>query len=353
VKLTFGAATSFDNSLAEPFELSLKKGWNQIGNPFAHTIQWSELLALPENSNAPIGKLLTYDNQSISLAESDQLKMWEGGFVFADDDTQLTFPVTLSAGTTGARSSAAVNRDADLTSGWFVPIQIVQDGLVSNLSGVGMHPLALEGKDRWDLCTPPSIGRYVVFQSTLSNYEFPLSRSIVASGNAYQWSFSLSASEKSAVQLKWDPSRINQLDGQLILRDWQKNTIINMSAVDSYLATPSSSFAIYYDIEKKFTEKTVVLGLPYPNPFHETTIIPFDYTDTPTVQSKASLIITDISGLEITRLTSDDGGSAVQSILWNGRNAAGNPVQSGMYLYRLSVSDAAGTSLYTGKIIKL
>jgi hypothetical protein len=76
------------------------------------------------------------------------------------------------------------------------------------------------------------------------------------------------------------------------------------------------------------------LSQNYPNPFNPTTTIGFSLP----VASQWSLSIYNING----ELVSDDGGNAAaghHAVTWNGTNADGAPVASGVYFYRLETSD--------------
>jgi hypothetical protein len=326
VDISFGQANTFDNSLDQPFQLSLKKGWNQIGNPVNRMIKWDNLTSLPENSNVKVSKLLTYVNETISLDESNELKPFEGGFVYADENSVLTFPVTLNAASSGRKQSPA---DESLAGDWMLPIQVSQDRLISNISGIGMHHAASDDKDRLDLPTPPAFVRYVDFSSQ------GLSRNVIKTTDSFTWGFTLTSDLNNAITLKWDNTSV---DGQLVMHDKHANKLINMNKVSSYVASPSSDISIYYDRNKNFEGTEVSLGIAYPNPFKEITTIQFDY-----VPTNAMLVVLDLNGAEVARLNSSS-----SDIGWNGKNSQGNVVSPGMYIYRLYT----GSAVYTGKIIK-
>ncbi|HRQ55735.1 MAG: T9SS type A sorting domain-containing protein [Ignavibacteriaceae bacterium] len=78
----------------------------------------------------------------------------------------------------------------------------------------------------------------------------------------------------------------------------------------------------------------------FPNPFNPLTTIKFDLIKSETI----SLIIYDIMGREIRRLIDNDfyhHGS--NKIVWDGRNSGSQLVASGVYYYKLSVSNASKT----------
>ena len=82
------------------------------------------------------------------------------------------------------------------------------------------------------------------------------------------------------------------------------------------------------------TVPTGVLELSqnHPNPFNPSTTISFRAPDS----MRARLAVYSVDGRFIVSLLDGtvDGGTA--SVSWNGRDAAGNPVSSGVYFYSLS-----------------
>lgn len=87
------------------------------------------------------------------------------------------------------------------------------------------------------------------------------------------------------------------------------------------------------------------LAQNHPNPFNPTTTIDFVMS----VDAFAKLIIYDVRGREIVRLVEEVRPAGTNSVTWNGINAQGRPVSSGVYLYRLTV----GKILLTKKLILL
>ena len=70
----------------------------------------------------------------------------------------------------------------------------------------------------------------------------------------------------------------------------------------------------------------------YPNPFNTSTNIRFELS----VPERVTLEIFDINGREIETLVDEVRPAGHHRIRWNARDANGNPVPSGMYVYRLT-----------------
>jgi len=76
------------------------------------------------------------------------------------------------------------------------------------------------------------------------------------------------------------------------------------------------------------------LGKNYPNPFNPETEISFSLPE----RTQVSLIIYNILGEKVKTLANVEMDAGTQSIHWNGRDEAGNPVASGVYFYRLKTA---------------
>lgn len=77
------------------------------------------------------------------------------------------------------------------------------------------------------------------------------------------------------------------------------------------------------------------LGQNYPNPFNPSTRISYNLPR----QSEVDLSIYNIAGQWVTTLVHDRQISGLHTVTWDGDDAAGQPVASGTYLYRLRTDD--------------
>ena len=73
----------------------------------------------------------------------------------------------------------------------------------------------------------------------------------------------------------------------------------------------------------------------YPNPFNPETTISFSIPE----ESKVDLSIFNIKGQKIRSLLNDQITAGEYSIVWNGEDASGKKVSSGVYLYKLHIND--------------
>lgn len=104
---------------------------------------------------------------------------------------------------------------------------------------------------------------------------------------------------------------------------------ISWSANDLYLA-----YVVNTNIEYQIVVNNYPLLNNYPNPFNPTTTISFSIP----VESKVNLSIHNIKGQKIKSLLSDQLAAGEHSIIWNGEDASGKKVGSGVYLYKLTLN---------------
>jgi hypothetical protein len=76
----------------------------------------------------------------------------------------------------------------------------------------------------------------------------------------------------------------------------------------------------------------------YPNPFNPTTYINYSLPEDAFVSVK----VFDELGREVKTLISSHQTAPGHRVVWDGRDASGNPVASGLYVYRLSATNASG-----------
>ena len=103
-----------------------------------------------------------------------------------------------------------------------------------------------------------------------------------------------------------------------------------VASFETSLVTPSLEFA---------------LNQNHPNPFNPSTTISFTLRE----GARANLSIYDLNGKLITTLVDEVMGEGFKEVTWDGRDARGNLVSSGVYFYRLD----AGKKVLTKKMVLL
>jgi len=91
--------------------------------------------------------------------------------------------------------------------------------------------------------------------------------------------------------------------------------------------------------------ETLVLNQNYPNPFNPVTNISYRLPR----QSEVQIIICDVLGRQVRRITTGVQGPGYQTVTWNSTNDRGQSVSAGVYFYQIRVHDpdAIGASNFT------
>ena len=99
--------------------------------------------------------------------------------------------------------------------------------------------------------------------------------------------------------------------------------------------TIHNDHALTITIEEQVISERFTLGSNYPNPFNPVTLIPFSLNKS----GHVNLAIYDINGKLVKTLANGEFTSGEHEIRWNGTNNAGDHVESGMYIARVTVGE--------------
>jgi hypothetical protein len=89
------------------------------------------------------------------------------------------------------------------------------------------------------------------------------------------------------------------------------------------------------------------LAQNYPNPFNPATTIAFELEQ----RGHISLTIFDATGRDVVTLVNEDVRAGKHAVTWNGRNAKGAAVSSGVYFYRLRAEGGTSRLQQTRKMV--
>ena len=91
------------------------------------------------------------------------------------------------------------------------------------------------------------------------------------------------------------------------------------------------------------------LSANYPNPFNATTVIQFEVPK----NSHVKLEVYNLLGQKVKTLFSENFEKGVYTTSWHGNSDAGNPVSSGIYLYRMKANDKVLNKFHDYRFFKL
>ncbi len=324
--IEIGAGTADNVTRDDPFTKNFVQGWNQIGNPYPFTINWTDI----QNANPDqgLGSLQLYQNGGYQAGTT--LNPWEGAFVFCETAGTVTFP--LSANASGRTSS--VDQDFE----WKLDLHL-QLNDIKQTSAIGMHQLAKKSKDRMDEIIIPRFITYLEMTTEHPEYFAPrFSTDIVPPSGNHEWTFTLESSEKDGIAtLQWDLASLETISGKCFLLDHATLKVIDMSltAETQFNWENGRQFSIYYTEDGKFTPSQNHIGQVYPNPFEDLIKIPLLVKNE---NQLLSVTVIDAQGREINRLQKSFDGGGLHTFEWDGKDANGHEASNGVYFYKIDLN---------------
>jgi len=351
-----GAGNVVEAHSGEPFKLELKKGWNQIGNPYMFGISWNEVMQANDSPEF-IGPLISYNG---TYAETQTLEVFKGAYVHAGEATTIVLPIGVQeAGAAGRYTTAVSERlksEQQVDKGWSVDFSLSSSDMVYNLSGLGMHSQASKSKDKFDRIALPKLPSYLDINFSHPEYFSPeFTRDIVPLQDSHVWDMKVVSSfGDRPVTITWEKADQVPLDMNLILFDPSRQKKIDMKSVGEYEVSGEVALQVYYGDDEFISEnlqtKEVYLGAVYPNPFSDVFSIPVALPESE-LPYIINVVLYNNIGKRIAKPYhfSVDGG--FQDIHLSG-NALLN-LNDGLYFYKIKISqDGNVLKEEVGRIIK-
>ncbi|MFQ6675525.1 MAG: FlgD immunoglobulin-like domain containing protein [Fidelibacterota bacterium] len=355
--LSAGAGKS--PQLIPPFPLSLSQGWNQVGTPHNFDVNLEQLIVTPQGAIEPA--FYEYDPSANDYRTTTTMKPGQGYWVYAFNDASVRVgPPSLGL----ARLATAASEEIPLEWGGTLKASAGQ-GYVEdahNVFGVAAHANA--EWDRWDRHEPPVIGDYVslAFDATGWKERGGFYRQDIrqVGGEGYEWPVVVRTNQKGYVHLdlEWSGGMLPGWEAYLVDKD--VGVARDLSRRPGYLFASNGTERPRHFVlvvgppsfaQKKVDEYVAVpeeyrLFQNMPNPFNAVTTIRFSLPE----ESDVTLVVYDVLGHEVTRLISGEiTGRGMHVVLWDGKDASGAPVSSGVYVYRLVARTGGVTKFQTAK----
>jgi hypothetical protein len=345
------------NRTEAKFAVALHPQWNFIGNPFNFTIPAGNL-SLKSSGQSP--DLYFYDGAWNNPADArvTELQPFEGYAVYSEapGDTLFIDP-DLSSGATSSP-------DGHETL-WSIRIlaQSRQARDVNNVATVA--PAASRFRDRMDHPEPPVVGEYVSVYFPHRDWTTPVGAS---SGPGYCtdarpefsageiWEFEVATNIRDKVNLTFegvaqvpDEFEVWVMDEALKLsqnlRERNQYTVAGADHPKQLkLVVGRAEFVEERLAGVKIVPASYELSQNFPNPFNPATTIRYGLPNA----ERVTLKVYNLLGEEVVTLIDHESIEAgYHAAIWDGRTQHGQPVASGIYLYRLR----AGNFIMTKKMV--
>jgi len=315
--ITLGEGTAAQVNSSTPYTLTLDPGWNQIGNPYPFSIDWSSVLS---SNGDPAGVSGLFQLSGSTLGEQNSLDAFRGGFVENTSGSAIDISIPVDISSSGGRMESSEETMNDLEQEeWEVLLHVSNGKFQNKLASFGMRGNASQGKDLYDISRFPTPFEMADVYFTAG--EEKLSRSMISSGKNGQWEFSLSGSS-GITELSWDNSYFGENDKNLILIDLETNRRIDMKTKNQLMidTEKSSDFLILFGsdrfIDQHANPTRVSLGDVYPNPVTEELNIPFALSKDQGTNFLVSVYVYDLEGKQVSKIEEGKFRDGFHSLRW-------------------------------------
>jgi N-acetylneuraminic acid mutarotase len=333
-----------------PFKITLKQGWNQIGNPFNTSVNWSQV----RSDNGAFGRVdnpFIYDINQKTFISSTILQPFAGAYVWADEEIQLD---VTPASSNGRIANVAHHLATVENENWQLPIVFKSNEKTFQIAGVGMYEGASDLKDSFDRLAPPKFENYTEMVTTKSEAVYPYFHTDITSLKAEQiWNFTLSSNHFTGeVALEWDNFQLNKYFGLWLVNE-KTGKVIDMksNSQHSFYLSGGSDFSIHYSENPNYAvlPKLLSLGEPFPNPASNYTTIPLMLPNRET-SYQIDLSVFDLNGRKVKTVANGEYQNGFHLIDWNPGEEI--EIKNGIYFYRLSFQNEATRPITKKLIIK-
>jgi FlgD Ig-like domain len=304
-------------------------------------LSWKDILAGNTNAGS-LGNLKVYED---GFKNSDILKRYRGGFVFAASGSTLKFPTLKNRSINGGRIEEPEALANPISAqNWEVRLTANTGKTSNEFAGFGMNPTAETLKDNFDDMTLPRFGKYVEVNFNRPAYFYPkFTKDIVPTTDNFIWEFTVESNEsEKTTKLSWDNSYFGN-EKTLILLDQELQRFINMNEVAEYTFTRTVDkyrFKVFYGNEQFINENLQadkVIFANYPNPFSGQT--QFNFTlPANLADSHVSLKVYNSVGQEVTTLVNQNYTAGFHNLTWDAKDFQNNALSKGLYICRLQIT---------------
>lgn len=314
------------------FDIQIHIGWNIIGNPFDKNISWQRIL---ETNNLPSNtQLYSYNG---SYAASSVLEPFKGYYFFNNSNLtnlKISYPF-------GNINPTYKNTPAD----WMVKLNYKSDINEDGENYIGIAKSAKNGMDLMDNRKPPLFfdqGFLYFARPEWDNIFQRFSSDIRPEiGDGQIWDFEVSNPRKSNNSISFEGIDKVPNDYRIILiNSWNSVPfdLRNGSKYSFVSVAEKMQFKLIIGTSD-FVEKEIANLVPqefeliqnFPNPFNSSTSISVKLPR----DANIKLDIYNSLGQMVKNITEGYHQAGIHTFSWDGVDAAGVPVASGVYYYRL------------------
>jgi len=330
------------------YRITLRPGWNMIGNPFAYPVQWNQVLNTASIQNPVVFNVRwkEYDLDPYDYTPTT-LEPWRGYFVYNRTPNLIVIQVPPFS------TIPKTSRPTTLANDEFV-LQIQAKAMASKLRSsrvcVGLLNAAEDGLDNEDYFEAPPIGDCLQMSIVDGKNLYAGNFKKISSAGA-AWDFSLSTTgEKEKVEINLDGPATLPKGFKVFLLDRDRECTIPIQngkadidiegigkARQLRMIVGTEEYARQESQNIPLVPYKFALKQNYPNPFNPETHIVYSLSQ----KSLVKLTIYNTLGQKVRTLFQGEQGAGAYPTTWNGTDDRGLIVNSGVYVCRLEAGQFA------------
>ena len=333
------------------YSITLQPGWNQIGNPFTFTVNWSDVIKNENIENKLVGYYGSLNETSGFDYTQTQLVPWQGYFVNNTSSSTVTLEIPPKEASALAKNSTNVLAMYEFQDNeWGIQITAQSGNTLDKDNYIGCLDDALDQKDYHDFSQVPHFDKHISLYFPHKDWgdcpglytgdfrEISLQGQFwdfcVTSPNA-KAEVSLNLADLKNISNEWDIILIDK-SSHISYNFKQKPTYTftlenNETVRDFRILVGESQFIHANDLGMPELPKDFELSQNYPNPFNPETKINYALPS----ESWINISIFNLLGEQVCILKDEHQNAGRYTISWDGINRNRNRVSSGVYLLRL------------------
>ncbi|MDP6821522.1 MAG: fibronectin type III domain-containing protein [Candidatus Marinimicrobia bacterium] len=357
-KITFNFGQGVSTPTNPPYEKSISTSdWTLFGNPYNFNLILSNVYTEDGTAIRDAGSLFGFSNGSWTSVSS--IQPWQGYAFKSTSATKLIFDGRGTGFGKIAKELDYENIPQDYNE-WIIDITAATGHARDELNAVGVRNLAKDGYDPFDEFEPPTLPGDVVLRiDNRDRVETPdiYSKDIrKPNDTGHYWDLQVFAPTNGErtyltfdglgyIPEEYDIFLINKTTKQAKNLEWESSYRFANTGSESYLKQDlrlvigTKDFVKENNAGVNLYPDAFTLSQNYPNPFNPQTSIMISLEE----DAQLNLIIYNLLGEEVTRLAMNEHRPAgYYTFIWNGANAMGSKVSTGVYFYHAMIRDAQG-----------
>ena len=310
----------------DTISVRLKPGWNMIGCPFAFPVDWREV-----EGHGKVQPPVGYDGTEF-VYDQPVLRPWEGYAVY----NSIGSPVILKFPPLEAKAQKpalpSILDIARRSGGWAMRIVVENSEVRDAYNFLGWMPDASEAWDRYERFEVPPLPQFVSLyfdhRDWVDKPGIHTTDIRPAGMEKYTWTFEVLAPPGS-VHLSWEHTGLpDGMRARMVDEGTGRWSELSFSGEYSFRADGTlRRFKLVVEPSSPIPDGYRLSA--FPNPFNSSTSILVEVPE-----SDAVLAVYDVKGRKV-RTLAEGIPAGEYAISWNGRDDAGKPAASGVYIVRL------------------